>query len=290
MKTCAITLSFLAGLFVVAPAASAQVSIDGAKQLELQYKGKFLRVRDLVSDSRIRYDAAGNLVGKWHAGRWTWHSNVEVTRIDVKDRLLRIKGNRLLLNYNRGKHLFTPVRVGEVEIDIETSPGTDGKTDLAKELNKAFLKATEEYPLDMQPYWKPFISCILKPDTDECRFYETESWKPDVYNVKSTSAWKPSYEGVQDVVPGVKPPTVKSRVEPQYTEIARKARVTGTVLLEAIVRKTGAVEIIRVIRPIGYGLEENAAEALSQWRFEAGTRMGQPVDVRLNIEVNFQLR
>ena len=179
--------------------------------------------------------------------------------------------------------MFTPVRAGEVEIEIETAPGADGKTDLAKELNKAFLTASEDYPLDMQPYWKPFISCIRKPDTDECKYYEKKSWEPDVYNLNPTSTWKPSYPGVQIVGSGVKPPRVKSRVQPQHTDIARNARVMGTVLLEAIVRKTGAVDIIRVIRPLGFGLEENAAEALSQWMFEPGTKMGEPVDESLYI-------
>ena len=47
---------------------------------------------------------------------------------------------------------------------------------------------------------------------------------------------------------------------------------------------------MRVIRPIGFGLEESAAEALSQWVFEPGRRSGQPVDVQLEIEVNFLLR
>ena len=79
-------------------------------------------------------------------------------------------------------------------------------------------------------------------------------------------------------------------MEPAYTDVARNARVQGTVLLEAIVKKNGGIEIVRVIRPIGYGLEENAAEALSQWIFEPGTRMGLPVDVLLYVEVNFNLR
>lgn len=292
MKVRAITFFAVATLLLfVASGAWAQLSIDDARQLETQYKGKIVKVRDLLSDSRIRYDAAGNLVGKWHAGRWTLHSTVEVTNVDVKDRLLRIKANRLLLNYNRGTHLFTPVRSEQIEIEIETTPDATGRINLAKEWNKAFLAPAEEYPLDMQPYWKPFISCLLKPDTDECKFYEKKSWEPDVRNLKPPPpAWKPSYPGTFSVGNGVKPPKVKSRVEPEYTNIARSARVSGTVLLEAIVRKSGQIEIIRVIRPLGYGLEENAADALSQWVFEPGTRNGEPVDVLLYVDVNFNLQ
>jgi len=96
--------------------------------------------------------------------------------------------------------------------------------------------------------------------------------------------------GVFRVGGGVAPPTILSRVEPQYSEEARKARYQGTVVLEAIVRKDGTVDIQRVVRSLGFGLDENAIQALKQWRFRPGTKGGVAVDVSLNIEVNFNLR
>lgn len=96
--------------------------------------------------------------------------------------------------------------------------------------------------------------------------------------------------GVFRVGGGVSPPTVLQRVEPQYSEEARKARYQGTVVLEAIVRRDGTCDIIRVVRSLGFGLDENAMQALKQWRFRPGMRNGVPVDVSLNIEVNFNLR
>jgi TonB family protein len=96
--------------------------------------------------------------------------------------------------------------------------------------------------------------------------------------------------GVFKVGGGVSAPTILSRVEPQYSEEARKSRYQGTVVLEAIVRKDGTVQIIRVVRSLGFGLDENAIQALGQWRFRPGMRNGVPVDVALNIEVNFNLR
>jgi protein TonB len=96
--------------------------------------------------------------------------------------------------------------------------------------------------------------------------------------------------GVFRVGGGVTPPTVVQRVEPQYSEEARKARYQGTVVLEAIVRRDGTCDIIRVVRSLGFGLDENAMQALKQWRFRPGLRNGVAVDVSLNIEVNFNLR
>jgi TonB family protein len=89
---------------------------------------------------------------------------------------------------------------------------------------------------------------------------------------------------------GVTSPTVIYRVEPQYSEEARRARYQGTVVLQAIVRRDGTLDILRVVRSLGFGLDENAITALKQWRFQPGTMDGQTVDVSLNVEVNFNLR
>ena len=59
-------------LLLLSPVAQAQLTGDVAKELENRHRGEFLRVRELVADAKIHYDAAGQLMGKWHAGRWTW--------------------------------------------------------------------------------------------------------------------------------------------------------------------------------------------------------------------------
>jgi len=96
--------------------------------------------------------------------------------------------------------------------------------------------------------------------------------------------------GVFRVGGGISAPVILHRVDPQYSEEARKARYQGTVVLEAIVRRDGTVDILRVVRSLGFGLDENAITALKQWRFRPGLRNGSPVDVSINIEVNFNLR
>jgi TonB family protein len=89
---------------------------------------------------------------------------------------------------------------------------------------------------------------------------------------------------------GVSAPTVVYRIEPNYSEDARRARYQGSVVLSAIVRKDGSIQILKVLRGLGLGLDENAVEALKKWKFRPGTRSGEPVDVALNIEINFALR
>jgi periplasmic protein TonB len=96
--------------------------------------------------------------------------------------------------------------------------------------------------------------------------------------------------GIFRVGGGVSAPSIIYRVEPTYSEEARKAKYQGVVVLSAIVRKDGSIEILKVVRSLGLGLDENAIQALKQWKFRPGLRNGVPVDVALNIEVNFSLR
>ncbi len=88
---------------------------------------------------------------------------------------------------------------------------------------------------------------------------------------------------------GVSAPQLIYRVEPEYTEEARKAKYQGTVLIYCVVDIHGAVRNIRVKRSLGLGLDEKAVEAVLQWKFKPGMKDGRPVPVSAQIEVTFRL-
>ncbi len=87
----------------------------------------------------------------------------------------------------------------------------------------------------------------------------------------------------------VSSPILISKVEPEYSEEARKAKYSGTVLLSVVVDEHGIPQDIKVVRPLGLGLDEKAIEAVQKWRFRAGVKNGRPVRVRATIEVSFRL-
>jgi periplasmic protein TonB len=95
--------------------------------------------------------------------------------------------------------------------------------------------------------------------------------------------------GVQRVGHGVTAPALLHKVEPEYSEEARKAKYQGTVTLYVEVDPTGKATHIRVLRSLGLGLDEKAIQAVSKWRFSPGTKDGKPVSVAATIEVNFRL-
>ena len=88
----------------------------------------------------------------------------------------------------------------------------------------------------------------------------------------------------------VKAPIAINRVEPQYTEVARKARIEGMVIIEAIIDRNGNVTDVRILKPLPLGLGDAALEAVKRWKFQPGTLNGQPVPVIYNLTVNFRLQ
>ncbi len=95
--------------------------------------------------------------------------------------------------------------------------------------------------------------------------------------------------GVYRIGGGVSAPVPIFKVEPEYSEEARKAKFQGTVLLSIVVDETGKTRDIKVLRALGLGLDEKAIEAVMKWRFRPAYKDGKPVAVAANVEVNFRL-
>ncbi|MGP8246640.1 MAG: energy transducer TonB [Bryobacteraceae bacterium] len=95
--------------------------------------------------------------------------------------------------------------------------------------------------------------------------------------------------GVFRVGGGVSAPQLLYKVEPQYSEEARKAKFQGTVTLYIEVDPSGRATNIRVVQSLGLGLDEKAEEAVKQWKFRPGYKDGKPVTVAATIQVNFRL-
>jgi TonB family protein len=89
---------------------------------------------------------------------------------------------------------------------------------------------------------------------------------------------------------GISPPRLLREVKPDYTEDARKRNVEGEVILEIVVRQDGSVGDIKLIDGLAYGLNERAIAAVRQWRFSPAQRRGAPVDVVVEVAVEFRLR
>ena len=91
---------------------------------------------------------------------------------------------------------------------------------------------------------------------------------------------------------GIVSPVLRHEVKPQYTADAMRAKIQGTVWLEAVVMPDGSVGNVRVTRSLDptFGLDQEAMKTVKKWVFIPGTRQGQPVPVLIEIEMTFTLR
>lgn len=86
----------------------------------------------------------------------------------------------------------------------------------------------------------------------------------------------------------IRPPQKLHHVAPDYPAIARSARVTGIVILEAVLGEDGAVRDVKLLRSIPL-LDQAAIDAVRQWRFTPTLLNGQPVPVIMTVTVAFNL-
>jgi protein TonB len=89
---------------------------------------------------------------------------------------------------------------------------------------------------------------------------------------------------------GISPPGLLREVRPDYTEEARRRGIEGDVVLEIVVRSDGTVGNVKVMQGLGGGLDQRAIDAVRQWRFSPARRFGTPVDVMVEVAVEFKLR
>jgi protein TonB len=87
----------------------------------------------------------------------------------------------------------------------------------------------------------------------------------------------------------ITPPKVIYKAEPEYTNEAIAAKISGTVTVKFTVGADGIPSNPQVVRGLGSGLDENAVECVQKWRFTTATRDGAPVSVNATAEVNFRL-
>ena len=89
---------------------------------------------------------------------------------------------------------------------------------------------------------------------------------------------------------GIAPPHLIYEAQASYPESARRRGVEGDIILEVVVLADGTVGDIRILSGLGWGLDEAAVDAVRQWRFAPAVRLGAPVDVIVEVAVEFALR
>ena len=100
----------------------------------------------------------------------------------------------------------------------------------------------------------------------------------------------PSSGGARpDAAPTATAAQILEKPRPAYTEEARRLQIEGEVQLEILFGASGEIHILRLVRGLGHGLDENAAQAARAIRYLPARRDGRPVDSTATVHIIFQL-
>lgn len=265
----------VAGILFVAAApptlsgkSSEQEQIE--KSLQDTYNGRTLSLRNFYIGPRLEFDSQGVALKNPRVGPWTLYCRVLVNSVKLKSRVLEIDGDRLFLHYIADKKEFQALRDGglQIRIDLDHEPSTT--QDLESLLAKIFVRPEENFLTLVPPYWKEFCAHMNDPD-----------WSKREMERVST-------EG-KGIAEGLKQPFPLHKPDPAYSSEARKAKISGSLVLAVAIDQDGHVMNIAVIRPLGMGLDENAVQTIRTWTFKPAQVNGQARAAKTMVEVSFRL-
>lgn len=281
---------------------------DIEQHLRDQYQGKIFVLRGFYSNDRLRYDSAGSAVGNERSGDWTSDGFIALTEIHTSGHKLKMNARRMLvvsadrlLQLQRAENQRTPdpdkrAVLVEIEADLGSSDVSAGHVDAV--LSKIFLNTQDAFE-DMVPeYWKPCVPRGLIGEDANCHFSpeilaipgvaRQSNSRTDGQSLNPVSAFQSSGK-VLRVGNGVQPPRTISAPEPEFSERARAARFEGTLTLALVVSAEGVPTNVRILNPLGCGLDVQAVHAVEGWKFRPAEKDGQPVPVSIAVEVDFHL-
>jgi TonB family protein len=248
--------------------------------------GEALFLRDFYPSNSLAYDEAGRLEATstttGQPADWTL-SGVNILKLArVGANQIELDGVRAAIRYNPDAHEFQrhPLNDQKMKLLIKLAPNaqTDSGGD-ARQLRAAFA-AIFAIGIDpgiehsTPPLWSHY-------------FDPTLAWPPDALTGQTIyPADQPAQNTQQNAVT---PPLLSHRADPRFTDAAAHDKVTGQVQLRVVIDAEGVPQRIVVARPLGYGLDQQAADAVAKWRFEPATRAGEPVPCSIPIGIDFQI-
>jgi TonB family protein len=234
--------------------------------------GKGLFLRGFYLNNDLTYDAAGRVQGSPKVGDWTVAA-VNVLKAERRGTdEIELDGVRAAIRYNPDTHEFQRHPLNDEKMRLVVKGAGD-----AKQLEAAFaamfaVGIDPALQRSMPDYWRHYFDPAL-------------AWPEDGLQGQTIYALYGGADQAKDVVA----PKVEHRVDAKYDDFAVRDKVQGAILLRVVVDSAGVPQRIAIARPLGYGLDASAVEAMRKWRFSAGTRGGTAVAVGVVVEEDFNL-
>jgi TonB family protein len=131
---------------------------------------------------------------------------------------------------------------------------------------------------------------IFANDIDPRMLSHLPDYWQEYFNSKSQHRqYMPADASIKVVSEGMTPPKVLNSIDPSSNEYAQKYGIAGMELLRTVVDASGIPRQIAIARPIGFGLDEKAVDAVKKSHFQPATVNGQAVPVVIDMVVTFRI-
>jgi TonB family protein len=239
------------------------------------------------------------MTGDWTTDGFVMVNDIQITgeRITLEARRRFVTahypdGFRLVPDTKKTRKKKTP-RL-DIELDLGQTNPAPGQAEAA--LSKVFLTTQDAFVELVPDYWKPCVSGGLSGKDTPCHFSReliaipgVSSPETNPTHVQSVTEPISLENSIFHVGKGVTPPKAIFSPEPKFSEAARHATFQGVVTLGVQVDSTGIPRNVRILSPIGVGLDQKAVLAVQGWRFKPAVKDGHPVAVEIAVEVDFHL-
>jgi TonB family protein len=168
-----------------------------------------------------------------------------------------------------------------------TAPATPATNGAAVETYQALAAVS---PAHSAMLMNKALDNIFAGDIDHSIIAHLPDYWQEYFNSKSQHRqYMPADANIKVVSEGMTPPRVLNSIDPSSNEYAQKYGIAGMELLRTVVDASGIPRQIAIARPIGFGLDEKAVEAVKNSHFKPAIQNGQAVPVVIDMVVTFRI-
>jgi len=281
--------------------------------------GKTFYLRGSYMDNTLAFDEHGQLAGSSPKGSYAL-CLIEITKVRTSKRRVELEGLRYGLHFlgalsgedlsaNSNKVRITPkkklvkiaidreqvvkpkkgkksvgdtVESGKADADDAVRPKTDDEP-----AGKVTTTTSPEHAADLL---RQGLDAIFSEDLDEQMIAAMPPFWQSYFAAIAAQKSEPSTDTTALSQVNVdKKAQLMTAIEPPSNEFAQNGGVAGMALYRAVIGADGKAGVIAVLRPIGFGLDENAVDAIEKAKFEPAIKDGKPVSVRVDVAVQFRI-
>lgn len=264
------------------------------QQLRDHYQGKTFLLRGFLNGEHLHYLPSGAPIVSKTTGDWTVDGFVKVNKVQIRQQSLILKARRLVAVYVDRKFKLLPAATEEsVEMTVDLGADAAPMENIEAVTSRVFLGEQDSLADLVPDYWKSCVRSGPIEKTESCQFSTDILSVPGVIPSGGIRSSPPVNQ--RSLVPaqlfrvgnGIRPPKEIYYREADFSEAAQGLKLQGTVVLGLTVSVEGKPTNVRILSPLGAGLDANAVRAVEGWKFKPAESDGKPVAVEIAVEVQF---